>query len=142
MILFGDIGNFFKNAANKVSSTIIKPIGRFVSHTIPDVAGKVISAIKSGGSKAIELGGQVVDKGKEVVAGVIDSASKLVDKVNPLNNIGFYVVLGLGVFVLIEFPFRSCCSNDGYMASQNKENVCPDGSFSFHLSPYNNLVQP
>jgi len=41
MGLFGDIGNFFKNAANKVSSTIIRPIGRFVSHTIPDVAGKV-----------------------------------------------------------------------------------------------------
>jgi len=71
MGLFGDLGNFFKNAANKVSSTIIKPIGHFVSHTIPDVAGKVISAIKSGGSKAIEIGGQVVDKGKEVVAGVV-----------------------------------------------------------------------
>jgi len=53
------------------------------------VAGKVISAIKSGGNKAIELRGQVVDKGKEVVSGVIDSAGKLVDKVNPLNNIGF-----------------------------------------------------
>jgi len=75
-----------KNAANKVSSTLIKPIGRFVSHTIPDVAGKVLLAIKSGGSKAIELGGQVVDKGKEVVAGVIGSADKLVDKVNPLNK--------------------------------------------------------
>jgi len=47
---------------NKFSSTIIKPIGRFVSHTILDVAGKVISATKSGGNKAIELGGQVVDK--------------------------------------------------------------------------------
>jgi len=35
------------------------------------VAGKVGLI---GGSKAIELGGQVVDKGKEVVAGVIDSA--------------------------------------------------------------------
>jgi len=68
------------------------------------VAGKVISAIKSGGSKAIEIGGQVVDKGKEVVSGVIDSAGKLVDKVNPLTNIGFDVVLGgLGAFVLIEF---------------------------------------
>jgi len=67
--LFGSIGNFFKNAANKILSTIIKPIGRFVSYTIPDVAGKVLLAIKSGGSKAIELGGQVVDKGKEVVAG-------------------------------------------------------------------------
>jgi len=54
-------------------------------------AGKVISAIKSGASKAIELGGQVVDKGKELVSGVIDSAGKFVDKVNPLNNIGFYV---------------------------------------------------
>jgi len=62
---------------------------------------KVISAIKSSGSKAIEIG-QVVDKGKEVVAGVIDSAGKLVDKVNPLNNIGFYVVLGLGVYILVE----------------------------------------
>jgi len=50
MDLFSDIGNFLKNAANKVSSAIIKPVGRFVSHTIPDVAGKVISAIKSGGS--------------------------------------------------------------------------------------------
>jgi len=99
MGLFGDIGNFFKNAANKVSSMIIKPIGRFVSHTIWDVAGKVISAIKSGGNKAIELGGQVVDKGKEVVSGVIDSAGKLVDKFNPLKNIGFYVVLGLGVYI-------------------------------------------
>lgn len=103
MGLFGSIGNFFKNAANKISSTVIKPIGRFVSHNIPDMAGKVISAIKSGGSKAIELGGQVVDKGKEVVSGVIDSAGKFVDKVNPLNNIGFYVILGLGAFVLIEF---------------------------------------
>jgi len=103
MGLFGDIGNFFKNAANKVSSTIIKPIGRFVSHTIPDVAGKAISANKSGGSKAIEIGGQGMDKGKEVVAGVIDSAGKFVDKVNCLNNIGFYVVLGLGTFVLVEF---------------------------------------
>jgi len=55
MGLFGDLGNFFKNAANKVSSTIIKPIGHFVSNTIPDVAGKVISAIKSGGSKAIVI---------------------------------------------------------------------------------------
>jgi len=97
------LGNFFKNAANKVSLTIIKPTGRFVSHTIPDVAGKVISAIKSGGSKAIEIGGQFVDKGKEVVSRVIDSAGKLVDKVNPLNNIGFYVVFGLGVFILVEF---------------------------------------
>jgi len=35
MGLFGDIGNFFKDAANKVSPTIIKPRGRFVSHTIP-----------------------------------------------------------------------------------------------------------
>jgi len=33
MGLFGDIGNFFKNATNEISSTIIKPIGRFVSHT-------------------------------------------------------------------------------------------------------------
>jgi len=74
-----------------------------LSHTIPEVSGKVISAIKSGGNKAIELGGQVMNKGKEVVAGVIDSAGKLVDKVNPLNNIGFYVVLGLGVFILVEF---------------------------------------
>jgi len=103
MGLFGDIGNFFKTAANKVSSTIIKPIACFISNTIPDVAGKVISAIKSGGSKAIEIGGQVMDKGKELVAGVIDSAGKLFDKVNPLNNIGFYVVLGLGAFVSIEF---------------------------------------
>jgi len=103
MGLFGDIGNFFKNAANKVSSTIIKPIGYFVSHTIPDVAGKVISAIKSGGSKAIEIGGKVVDKGREVVTGVIDSAGKLIDKVNPLNNLGFYVLLGLGAIVLVEF---------------------------------------
>jgi len=100
MGLFGDIGNFFKNAANKISSTIIKPIGPFVSHTIPDVAGKVISAIKSGGSKAIEIGGQVVDEGKEVVTGVIDSAGKLVD---PLNNLGFYLLLGLGAIVLVEF---------------------------------------
>jgi len=38
MGLFGDIGNFFKKAANKVSSTIIKPIGDFVSHMIPGVA--------------------------------------------------------------------------------------------------------
>jgi len=38
------------------------------------VAGKVLLAIKSGGGKAIELGGQVMDKGKEVVSGVIDSA--------------------------------------------------------------------
>jgi len=37
------------------------------------------------------------------VSGAIDSAGKFVDKVNLLNNIGFYVVLGLGVFVLIEF---------------------------------------
>jgi len=103
MGLFGNLGNFFKNSANKISSTLIKPIGRFVSHTIPDVAGKVISTIKSGGSKAIELGGQVVNKGKEVVSGVIDSAGKFVDKVNPLNNIGFYVILGLGAFVLIDF---------------------------------------
>jgi len=44
-----------------------------------------------------------VDKGKEVVAGVIDSAGKLADKVNPLNNIGFHVILGLGAFVLVEF---------------------------------------
>jgi len=51
MGLFGSIGNFFKNAPNKISSTIIKPMGRFVSHTIPDMAGKVISAIKSGESK-------------------------------------------------------------------------------------------
>jgi len=72
MGLFGSIGNFFRNAANKISSTIIKPIGRFVSHTISDVAGKVISAIKSGGNKAIELGGPVVVKGKELVSGVID----------------------------------------------------------------------
>jgi len=98
MGLFGSIGNFFKNAANKVSSTLNKPIGRFVSHTIPDVAGKVISAIKSGGSKAIELGGQVVDKGKEVVSGVIDSSGKFVDKVNPLNNIGFYIIFRIGSF--------------------------------------------
>jgi len=41
MGLFGDIGNFFKKAANRVSLTIIKPISHFVSHTIPDVAGKV-----------------------------------------------------------------------------------------------------
>jgi len=98
MGLFGDLGNFFKNSANKVSSTIIKPIGHFVSHTIPDVAGKVISAIKSGGSKAIEIGGQVVDKGKEVVTGVIDSAGKLVDKAYQLF-IGSYVLLGLGAIV-------------------------------------------
>jgi len=80
----------------------IKLMGKFVSHLLPDVVGKVISAIKSDGSKAIEIGGQVVDKGKEVVTGVIDSAGKLVDKVNPLNNLGFYVLLGLGAFVLIE----------------------------------------
>jgi len=67
--LFGDIGNFFKNATNNVSLTIIKPIGCFVSQTIPDVAGKVKSAIKSSRSKAIEIGGKFVDKGKEVVAG-------------------------------------------------------------------------
>jgi len=53
------------------------------------VAGKVMSAIKSGGCKAVEIGGQVVDKGKEVVAGVINSAGKLIDKVNPLNNLEF-----------------------------------------------------
>jgi len=66
------------------------------------------------------LGGQVVDKGKEVVTGVIDSAGKLVDKVNPLNNIGFYVVLGLGVFVLIEFinsPSRVALSRSALIVS-------------------------
>jgi len=99
--LFGFIGNFFKNADNRVLSKIIKPIGRFVSHTIQELAGKVLLAIKSGGgSKAIEFGGQVVDKGKEVVSGAIDSAGKFVDKVNPLNNIGFFVVLGLGALCL------------------------------------------
>jgi len=74
------------------------------------VAGKVVSAIKSGGSKAIELKGQVVDKGKEVVSGVIDSAGKLVDKVNPLNSIGFYVIR-FGCFCacrIHEQFFRSC----------------------------------
>jgi len=75
----------------------------FVSHTIPDVAGRVISAIKSGGSKAIEIGGQFVDKSKEVMSRVIESAGKFFDKFNPLNNIGFYIVLGLGAFILIEF---------------------------------------
>jgi len=57
MGLFGDLGNFSKKAANRVSSTIIKLIGHFVSHTILDVAGKVKSAIKSSRSKAIEIGG-------------------------------------------------------------------------------------
>jgi len=103
MGLFGDIGNFFKKAANRVSLMIIKPIGHFVSHTILDVAGKVISAIKSSGSKAIEIGGQVVDKGKEVVSGVIDSAGQFVDKVNSLNNLGNYAILGLEAFILVEF---------------------------------------
>jgi len=37
------------------------------------------------------------------VSGVIDSAGKFVDKVNLLNNIGFYVILGLGAFGLVEF---------------------------------------
>jgi len=37
------------------------------------------------------------------VSRVIDSAGKFVDKVNPLNNIGFYAILGLGVFILVEF---------------------------------------
>jgi len=34
---------------------------------------------------------------------MIDSAGELVDKVNPLNNIGFYVILRLGAFILVEF---------------------------------------
>jgi len=102
MGFFNSIGNFFKGAADKINSSLLKPIGKFVSHDIPAAAGKVISAIKTGGSKAIEIGGQVVDKGKEAVSGVIDSAGKFVDKVNPLNNIGFYIVLGLGAFVLVE----------------------------------------
>jgi len=54
MVLFSSIGNFFKNAANQDRSTMIKPIGCFVSHSIPDVAGKVISEIKSGGCKAMK----------------------------------------------------------------------------------------
>jgi len=95
--LFSSICNFFKNAANKVSSTIIKPLGHFVSHTIPDVAGKVISAIKSGGRKAIEIGGKVVDKSKEVATGVIDSAgdsvNPLVDNANPLVLVGKHCCL-------------------------------------------------
>jgi len=60
--------------------------------------GKIISAIKSGESKAIEIGGQVVDKGKEVVAGVIDSSGKLVDvpvtyPYDPTQRPGLYSVL-------------------------------------------------
>jgi len=48
-----------------------------------------------------------VDKGKEVVAGVIDCAGKLVDKVNPLNNLGFWV--GCICFNRIhESSFRNC----------------------------------
>jgi len=63
-----------------------------------------------------------VDKGKEVVRGVIDSAGKFINKVNPLNNLGFYAILGLrGVYFsgIYEQPFRSCsfrfkiCPDDG-----------------------------
>jgi len=47
---------------------------------------------------------------------VIDSAGKFVYKVN-LLNLGFYAILGLGVFVLIEFLFRGSigqiCSDVG-----------------------------
>jgi len=37
----------------------------------------------------------VIDKGEEV-------AGKVFDKVNPLNNFGLYIVLGIGAFVLVE----------------------------------------
>jgi len=39
--------------------------------------------------------GKMIDEGKEI-------AGKVFNQVNPLNNLGFYVVLGIGTFVLVE----------------------------------------
>jgi hypothetical protein len=107
MTFFSSIGSFFKGAANKVNSAILKPIGNFVTHTIPDTAGKILGGIKDGGKAVLDKLPDIIDSGGKAIGSIIDKGSSLVtgvvDKVNPLNNLGTYLILGIGAFVLIEF---------------------------------------
>jgi len=82
---FSSIGGF-KDAARKVSDTVLKPIGGFISN-IPSYGGKIIDSIKGVGKTVLdklpvvidkigEIGSKGIDKGEEVVG-------KVFDKVNP-----------------------------------------------------------
>jgi hypothetical protein len=103
MSFFSRIGSFFKRAANKVNSAILKPIGNFITHTVPDTGGKILSGIKDVANSAVDKVPAIIDAGGKAIGTVIDKASSAVSSVNPLNSIGFYVMLGLGAFVVVEF---------------------------------------
>jgi len=104
---FSKIEGFFQDAARKINDNVLKPIGKFITETVPTYGGKIIDSIKGIGKTVIdklpvivdkigEIGSKVIDKGEEV-------AGKVFDKVNPLSHIGTFVALGIGAFVLIEF---------------------------------------
>jgi len=106
MGFFSSIDGFFQDAARKINDNVLKPIGKFITETVPTYGGKIIDSIKGVGKTVIDklpvivdkiggIGRKVIDKGKEI-------AGKVFDKVNPLNQVGFYVALGLGAFLLIE----------------------------------------
>jgi len=105
MGFFSSIGGFFQDAARKINDNVLKPFGGFISN-IPSYGGKIIDSIKGIGKTVIdklpvivdkvgEIGSKIIDKGEEV-------AGKVFDKVNPLNDFGLFLVLGIGAFVLVE----------------------------------------
>lgn len=103
MGFFSSIGGFFKGAANKINSTILKPIGNFVTHTVPDTAGKILGGIKDAGKAVLDKAPAIIDAGGKAIGSVVDKVGGVVDKVNPLNNVGWYVMLGIGAFLVVEF---------------------------------------
>jgi len=106
MGFFSKIGGFFKDVANKVNDNVLKPIGNFISETVSKYGGKIIDSIKGIGQTVIDKFPVVIDKIGEIGSKVVDKgeerAGKVFDKVNPLNQVGFSVALGLGAFLLIE----------------------------------------
>jgi len=53
-LFLSKIGGFFKDAASKLNDSILKPIGRFITKTVPTYGGEIVDSIKAVGKAVID----------------------------------------------------------------------------------------
>jgi len=101
--------DLIKNVGKKVIGGI-KTVGGFVVDKAKSVVSTVGNAAKSVGSfivdktSAIASGAKdIIHAGIQTVPKVIESTSKAINIINPLNNIGFLALAGLSIFAFLEF---------------------------------------
>jgi phage-related protein len=131
MGFFDSIGSFFKGAANKVNSAILKPIGNFITHTVPDTAGKILGGIKDVAKTAIDKVPDIIDSGGKAIGSIIDKGSSLVTGVvdntatkAPMPNIIRKFKLFKGLTLVLEkssqFSLSSTSSFGSSLVTPNK----------------------